>query len=160
MPASCLPPLVRRACRAAIFRFAPAAAAAFAMALPGACASIESSTMQDVLDSWKGVPIDDAKTQWGPPQTVQAVPGGTAYVWQDTLPQPTKPQARKHTTPAWKRRTRPVAANAGSWPGPTTLSYGENGVATPAASRRWSALAPDSSTAPANKRRALAPVPH
>ncbi|MGN5476537.1 hypothetical protein ACTMU2_04490 [Cupriavidus basilensis] len=62
------------------------------MALPGACASIESSTMQDVLDSWKGVPIDDAKTQWGPPQTVQAVPGGTAYVWQDILPQPTKPQ--------------------------------------------------------------------
>uniref|UniRef100_Q46V61 Lipoprotein n=2 Tax=Cupriavidus TaxID=106589 RepID=Q46V61_CUPPJ len=91
MPASCFVPLVRRARRAAIVRKAPAAAAAFAMALTGACASIESSTMRDLLDSWKGIPIDDAKAQWGPPQAVQAVPGGTAYVWQDIVPQPAKP---------------------------------------------------------------------
>ncbi|WP_346348606.1 hypothetical protein [Cupriavidus sp. WKF15] len=61
------------------------------MTLTSACASMENRTMQDLLDSWKGVPIDEAKAQWGPPQTVQAVPGGTAYVWQDIVPPPARP---------------------------------------------------------------------
>lgn len=93
MPASSFLLLAQRASRAAILRTAPAAAAALAMILAGACASIESDTMRNLLDSWKGVPIDEAKAQWGPPQTVQAVPGGTAYVWQDIVQPPAKPQA-------------------------------------------------------------------
>lgn len=92
MPASSFLLLAQRASRAAILRTAPAAAAALAMILAGACASIESDTMRNLLDSWKGVPIDEAKAQWGPPQTVQAVPGGTAYVWQDIVQPPAKPQ--------------------------------------------------------------------
>lgn len=92
MPASSFLFLALRTPRAAIRRTAPAAAAVFAMILAGACASIESDTMRSLLDSWKGVPIDEAKAQWGPPQTVQAVPGGTAYVWQDIVQPPAKPQ--------------------------------------------------------------------
>ncbi len=92
MPASRFLLLARRARRAAILRIAPAAAAALAMALTSACASMESSTMQELLDSWKGIPIDEAKAQWGPPQSVQAVPGGTAYVWQDIVQPSAKSQ--------------------------------------------------------------------
>ncbi|WP_092596531.1 MULTISPECIES: hypothetical protein [Burkholderiaceae] len=69
----------------------PAACRAFvlatgALALAAACANIEASTMQRIFDSWKGVPVEQAKAQWGPPQSVQAVPGGTAYVWTDEIP--------------------------------------------------------------------------
>ncbi|MFC4524569.1 hypothetical protein [Cupriavidus pinatubonensis] len=62
--------------------------------------------MRDLLDSWKGIPIDDAKAQWGPPQTVQAVPGGTAYVWQDIVPQPAK-QPTTEARDAGVETTRP-----------------------------------------------------
>lgn len=106
MPASSLQLLARCGRRAAILRTAPVAAAAFAMTLAGACASIESSTMQSLLDSWKGIPIDEAKAQWGPPQTVQAVPGGTAYIWQDIVPQPAKPRGTE-TSDAGVEAPRP-----------------------------------------------------
>ncbi|AGW93230.1 hypothetical protein [Cupriavidus sp. DF5525] len=61
-------------------------AAMWAMAATGACAGLEASAMQNVFDSWKNVSIDEAKRQWGPPQAVQAMPSGTAYVWNDTIP--------------------------------------------------------------------------
>ncbi len=51
-----------------------------------ACAGIEQSAMQRVLDSWQSAPIEQAKAQWGPPQSVQAVPGGTAYLWVEDVP--------------------------------------------------------------------------
>lgn len=54
-------------------------------AFTGACASLASNAMQEVFDSWKNVPVDEAKRQWGPPQAVQALPSGTAYVWNDTV---------------------------------------------------------------------------
>lgn len=57
-----------------------------AIALMSACANIEASSMQRIFDSWKGAPVDQAKAQWGPPQSVQAVPDGTAYVWTDEIP--------------------------------------------------------------------------
>lgn len=91
MPASSFL-LAQRAPKAAIRCTVLVAAAAFAMIVTGACASIESDTMRSLLDSWKGVPIDEAKAQWGPPQNVQAVPGGTAYVWQDIVQPPAKAQ--------------------------------------------------------------------
>lgn len=58
----------------------------WAAALTGACAGVGTSAMQDIVDSWKNVPVDEAKRQWGPPQTVQALPNGTAYVWTDSVP--------------------------------------------------------------------------
>lgn len=57
-----------------------------AIILTAACTSIEASSMQRIFDSWKGAPVEQAKAQWGPPQLVQAVPGGTAYVWTDEIP--------------------------------------------------------------------------
>ncbi|RDK09182.1 hypothetical protein [Cupriavidus lacunae] len=58
----------------------------WAAVLAGACAGIGTSAMQDIVDSWKNVPVDEAKRQWGPPEGVQALPNGTAYVWTDTVP--------------------------------------------------------------------------
>lgn len=60
--------------------------AAAAIALTTACANLEAGTMQRIFDSWKGAPVEQAKAQWGPPQTVQAAPDGTAYVWTDEMP--------------------------------------------------------------------------
>ncbi|AZG15783.1 hypothetical protein [Cupriavidus pauculus] len=60
--------------------------AAGTVALAAACASIESNAMQGIVDSWKGAPVEQAKAQWGPPQAVQTVPGGTAYVWTEEMP--------------------------------------------------------------------------
>ena len=57
-----------------------------AIALTTACANLEAGTMQRIFDSWRGAPVEQAKAQWGPPQSVQAVPGGTAYVWTDEIP--------------------------------------------------------------------------
>ena len=57
-----------------------------AIVLAAACANIEASTMQRIFDSWKGAPVEQAKAQWGPPQVVQSVPDGTAYVWTDEIP--------------------------------------------------------------------------
>ncbi len=42
--------------------------------------------MQRIFDSWQGVPVEQAKAQWGPPKSVQVVSGGTAYVWTDDIP--------------------------------------------------------------------------
>ena len=67
------------ACRAVLL-------VAGAIALTTACANIEGGSMQRIFDSWKGAPVEQAKAQWGPPQSVQAVPGGTAYVWTDEIP--------------------------------------------------------------------------
>src|SRR5881396_2652615 len=58
----------------------------WAAAVTSACAGLGDSAMQDVFDSWKNVPVDEAKRQWGPPQGVQALPAGTAYVWNDSVP--------------------------------------------------------------------------
>ncbi|RZT30900.1 hypothetical protein [Cupriavidus agavae] len=57
-----------------------------ALAMTAACASVDSGAMTRIVDSWKGVSVEQAKAQWGPPKTVQAVPGGTAYVWTDEVP--------------------------------------------------------------------------
>lgn len=62
------------------------ALAASTLSLASACAGMEASAMQTLLDSWKAAPIDQAKAQWGPPQSVQALPGGTVYVWVDEVP--------------------------------------------------------------------------
>ncbi|NSX17723.1 hypothetical protein HTY52_26865 [Cupriavidus taiwanensis] len=62
------------------------AAALCAAAVAAACAGLSSNAMQDIIDSWKRVPVDEAKRQWGPPQAVQALPAGTAYIWTDTVP--------------------------------------------------------------------------
>lgn len=69
--------LARRRARLAVL-----GAAAFA----AACAGIGTGAMQDIIDSWKSVPVDEAKRQWGLPQAVQALPAGTAYVWTDSVP--------------------------------------------------------------------------
>lgn len=82
-------------------------AACGALALASACADMESRTMESLLDSWNGVPIDEAKVQWGPPQAVQSVPGGTAYVWSDA----------SAATPAPDSEQR-AAADAGLSPAP------------------------------------------
>jgi hypothetical protein len=58
----------------------------WAATVTSACAGLGDSAMQDVFDSWKNVPVDEAKRQWGPPQGVQALPAGTAYVWNDSVP--------------------------------------------------------------------------
>ncbi|MGO4333098.1 hypothetical protein AB4Z48_32210 [Cupriavidus sp. 2TAF22] len=70
----------------------------------GACAGIEQSAMQRVLDSWQSAPIEQAKAQWGPPQSVQSVPGGTAYLWTEEVPPARAPgsgprDARAPTSP-------------------------------------------------------------
>lgn len=64
----------------------PVLASFSALAVIAACTSIEGGAMQRVFDSWKSAPIDEAKAQWGPPLSVQSVPGGTAYVWIDEVP--------------------------------------------------------------------------
>ncbi|WP_354687908.1 hypothetical protein [Cupriavidus necator] len=77
MPANLFRPAARvRACLAVIWT----------AALTGACAGLEGSAMQEVFNSWKSIPIDEAKRQWGPPQAMQSMPSGTAYVWSDTVP--------------------------------------------------------------------------
>ncbi|WP_043367119.1 hypothetical protein [Cupriavidus sp. WS] len=83
------PPLPRHP--AARSGAALAALAAFAALALGACASLEQSAMQRMLDSWQSAPIEQAKEQWGPPQSVQAVPGGTAYLWTEEVPPPHPP---------------------------------------------------------------------
>ncbi|CAN7634050.1 hypothetical protein D9M68_82720 [compost metagenome] len=82
MPANPVPP-AETAHGAASVR--TSLAVLWAAAITGACAGLEASAMQDVFDSWKNVPIDEAKRQWGPPQAVQALPSGTAYVWNDSV---------------------------------------------------------------------------
>ncbi|KJK26301.1 hypothetical protein UB46_00160 [Burkholderiaceae bacterium 16] len=72
---------VRRLAASPRFLLTPLAAIAL-----GGCASVEESAMQRVLASWKSAPIEEAKAQWGPPQAVQAVPGGTAYLWTEEVP--------------------------------------------------------------------------
>ncbi|MBV8159174.1 MAG: hypothetical protein JO278_16055 [Dyella sp.] len=57
-----------------------------AISLTAACANLQAGTMQRIFDSWKGVPVEQAKAQWGPPRSVQTVPDGTAYVWTDEIP--------------------------------------------------------------------------
>jgi hypothetical protein len=57
-----------------------------AIALTTACANLEAGTMQRIFDSWKGVPVEQAEAQWGPPQSVQTVADGTAFVWTDEIP--------------------------------------------------------------------------
>ncbi|QEZ44654.1 hypothetical protein [Cupriavidus oxalaticus] len=58
----------------------------WAGAFTGACAILGGNAMQDIFDSWKNVSVDEAKRQWGPPHAVQAMPSGTAYVWNETIP--------------------------------------------------------------------------
>ncbi len=74
-------PAARRLSRTAI-----SALAVGIVLLASACVGLEASAMQTLLDSWKAAPIEQAKAQWGPSQSVQAAPGGTAYVWVDEVP--------------------------------------------------------------------------
>ncbi|MCO4890898.1 hypothetical protein MKD50_16065 [Cupriavidus sp. WGtm5] len=74
-------PVARRDARIAV-----QCATILAATLTAACAGIGTGAMQDVIDSWKSIPVDEAKRQWGPPQAVQALPAGTAYVWTDFVP--------------------------------------------------------------------------
>lgn len=83
MPAN--PARVAYAARSLARRHARAAALCAAV-LAAACAGIGTSAMQDIMDSWKRVPVEEAKRQWGPPQAVQALAAGTAYVWTDSVP--------------------------------------------------------------------------
>ncbi|WP_420997891.1 hypothetical protein ACKI2N_033985 [Cupriavidus sp. 30B13] len=76
-------PAVCRALAPAASRRLIAPLAALAL---GACAGLEQSAMRHVLDSWQSAPIEQAKEQWGPPQAVQSVPGGTAYLWTAEVP--------------------------------------------------------------------------
>ncbi|RAS09569.1 hypothetical protein [Cupriavidus alkaliphilus] len=71
----------RRLTRAAVL-----CAATLVATLAAACAGIGTGAMQDVIDSWKNISVEEAKRQWGPPQAVQALPAGTAYVWTDSVP--------------------------------------------------------------------------
>ncbi|MDQ0140640.1 hypothetical protein [Cupriavidus necator] len=57
-----------------------------AAAMMAACVASGTSAMQGIIDSWKNIPVEEAKRQWGPPQAVQALPAGTAYVWTDSVP--------------------------------------------------------------------------
>jgi hypothetical protein len=81
--------LVFRASRASL-------TASVAMALTGACTGMEANAMETLFDSWKAAPIEQAKEQWGPPLKVQAVAGGTAYVWQDEIPMARPPGTGPH----------------------------------------------------------------
>ncbi|WP_422650579.1 hypothetical protein [Cupriavidus sp. H18C1] len=61
--------------------------------------------MQSIVDSWRGTPIDQARTQWGPPASVQPLANGNAYVWVDEFPRAQAPgsgprEARAPTDPA------------------------------------------------------------
>ncbi|SOY75514.1 conserved exported hypothetical protein [Cupriavidus phytorum] len=83
------PARVAHAARSAARRHARVAvlfAATLGATLAAACAGIGTGAMQEVIDSWKSVPVDEAKRQWGPPQAMQALPAGTAYVWTDSVP--------------------------------------------------------------------------
>ncbi|NOV27866.1 hypothetical protein E5S69_30755 [Cupriavidus necator] len=73
------------AARAVPHRLAHVAVLA-AAAMMAACAGSGTSAMQGIIDSWKNIPVEEAKRQWGPPQAVQALPAGTAYVWTDSVP--------------------------------------------------------------------------
>ncbi|WP_458764533.1 hypothetical protein [Cupriavidus basilensis] len=92
-------PVVRRLSISPRLWLTPLAAIAL-----GGCASVEQSAMQRILDSWQAAPIEQAKAQWGPPQSVQAVPGGTAYLWTEEVPPARAPgggprDARAPTSP-------------------------------------------------------------
>ncbi|XQU70740.1 Surface antigen domain-containing protein [Cupriavidus sp. H18C1] len=84
---------------------APAAATALAAASLFGCASPQTGAMQSIVDSWRGTPIDQARTQWGPPASVQPLANGNAYVWVDEFPRAQAPgsgprEARAPTDPA------------------------------------------------------------
>jgi len=63
-----------------------------AVVIMGACASIETHSMQCVVDSWMASPIEAVQAQWGPPEKVQSVPQGTAYVWHVDVLRPPPPR--------------------------------------------------------------------
>jgi hypothetical protein len=84
-------PAVRRLCASPRLLLTPFAAIAL-----GGCAGVEQSGMQRVLASWQSAPIEQAKAQWGPPQAVQAVPGGTAYLWTEEVPRARAPGSGPH----------------------------------------------------------------
>lgn len=105
-----------------------ALAAPCALLLLAACGSFEGNAMQRVFDSWKSVPIEEAKAQWGPPQSVQSVPGGTAYVWVDEVPAAQPPgsgprEGAVDPTPSTARCQRKLVAGpdgkvtGGEWSG-------------------------------------------
>lgn len=50
--------------------------------LSSGCTILENRAMQCVVDSWVTTPIESVKASWGPPEKVQSVPEGTAYIWQ------------------------------------------------------------------------------
>lgn len=50
------------------------------------CAGAQNGAMQRIVDSWRNVPVEQVQAQWGPPQSVQTSPAGTAYIWIDEIP--------------------------------------------------------------------------
>lgn len=55
-------------------------------------------TMDGIMQSWHGAPLDDVITQWGYPSGQQDIAGRKIYIWDKkrilTLPQETTGQAR------------------------------------------------------------------
>lgn len=120
---------------------ATAVATALAAASLFGCASQQTGAMQSIVDSWRGTPIDQASTQWGPPASVQPLANGNAYVWVDEFPRAQAPgsgprEARAPTDPAPAtigRCQRRLIAGAdgivrgGDWSGDTcclTIAFG------------------------------------
>ncbi|SOZ19756.1 conserved exported hypothetical protein [Cupriavidus taiwanensis] len=113
----------RRLARAAVL-----CAATLGATLAAACAGIGTGAMQDVIDSWKNISVEEAKRQWGPPEAVQALPAGTAYVWTDSVPAARPPgsgprDAGMERTPVPGQCQRKLVANpngivtGGEWRG-------------------------------------------
>ncbi|MNL23391.1 hypothetical protein D3C87_1447780 [compost metagenome] len=50
------------------------------------CTSADGGAMHRIFASWQGAPVEQVQAQWGPPQSVQSTPAGTAYIWIDELP--------------------------------------------------------------------------
>jgi len=74
----------------------PALLAGFTLCTLAGCSSMQDSVMQRALDTWRTAPIEEAKAQWGPPQAVQAVPDGTAYLWVEEVPGARPPGSGPH----------------------------------------------------------------
>ncbi|ESJ20047.1 hypothetical protein B551_0210135 [Cupriavidus sp. HPC(L)] len=86
------------------WHLAKGAAIAIGAASLFGCASPRTDAMQAITDSWRGAPIDRARTQWGPPASAQNLADGTAYVWIDEFPRAHAPgsgprEARAPTDP-------------------------------------------------------------
>ncbi|MGO4764035.1 hypothetical protein AB4120_16000 [Cupriavidus sp. 2KB_3] len=44
------------------------------------CTSADGGAMHRIFASWQGAPVEQVQAQWGPPQSVQSTPAGTANI--------------------------------------------------------------------------------